>query len=155
VEKVNDSVSWLYAVSVKNQCTFYLGKIEDNQYVPPCNFSKLEWHLQKGAERLWRLEITGDDIWSPITTRRKICYHSDMPAFPEKTERNKDIVLKRLSEPKVWSYAKLADHFSLDKKTVEQIFKRDVQKYATRKEITKYLVIAPRLSYRNLTMTCG
>lgn len=54
-------------------------------------------------------------------------------------ERNKDLVLKRINDPKKWSFEALGAYFRMHKTTAEQIFKRDVSKFATKKEITAYL----------------
>lgn len=46
-----------------------------------------------------------------------------------KIERNKELVLKRLSDPKKWSFGKLGDHYCIGKTVAEEIFKRDEAKY--------------------------
>lgn len=47
----------------------------------------------------------------------------------EKIQRNKELVAKRLKDPKLWSFAKLGELYNLHKTTVEEIFKRDVKRY--------------------------
>lgn len=47
----------------------------------------------------------------------------------EKITRNKELVAKRLQDPKLWSFAALGKLYNLHKTTVEEIFKRDVKKY--------------------------
>lgn len=54
-------------------------------------------------------------------------------------KRNREIVRLRLEDPKKWSYTKLGDKYDgLHKTTVEEIFQRDLVKYATLREIKEY-----------------
>ncbi len=57
---------------------------------------------------------------------------------PQKTERNKDLVLKRILEPKKWGYRALGDHFRMDTRAVWEIFQRDHTKYATPEQVKRY-----------------
>lgn len=50
-----------------------------------------------------------------------------------KTKRNKELVLKRVNDPKKWSFGKLGLFYKLHKTTAEQIFKRDLEKYSPSK----------------------
>lgn len=63
-------------------------------------------------------------------------------------ERNKELVLKRVSDPKKWSYGELGLFYKIHKTTVEGIFLRDVKKYATPKQITNYIKIMGNLPRR-------
>jgi hypothetical protein len=47
-----------------------------------------------------------------------------------KTERNKDLVKKRLANPKKWTWGELAKLYSIDRYTARDIFDRDVDKYS-------------------------
>ena len=53
----------------------------------------------------------------------------------QKTERNKEMVFKRLSDPVKWSIAKLGDHYKIGKRAVWEILQRDVPVY--QKEFNK------------------
>lgn len=52
----------------------------------------------------------------------------------EKIKRNKELVLRRIEDPKVWSFAKLGEFYNLHKTTVEEIYKRDLKKYVNKKK---------------------
>lgn len=54
------------------------------------------------------------------------------------TERNEEIVKKRLDNHKKWSFGELGKFYNLHKTTVENVFKRDLKKYATQKQIDRY-----------------
>lgn len=55
------------------------------------------------------------------------------------TDRNREIVQKRVSDQEKWSFEKLGEHYKLHKTTIEEIFKRDLGKYATKTEIDGYM----------------
>lgn len=59
-----------------------------------------------------------------------------------KTERNREVVRKRIEDPKKWSFGILAKHYGMSDKTgartIHQLFERDLSKYATKEEIKKY-----------------
>lgn len=65
-------------------------------------------------------------------------------------ERNKDIVLKRVSDPIKWSFGELGKIFKLHKTTVEEIFKRDIEKYATKKQRQSYVAWIEKLNNKGL-----
>lgn len=65
-------------------------------------------------------------------------------SFPN-SERNKDLVNKRLDNPKKWSYGVLGRYFNIDKTTAEDIFKRDIEKYSTKIKIAKYNILLKRM----------
>lgn len=46
------------------------------------------------------------------------------------TERNKELVFKRLSDPIKWSYGELGKFYKIHKTTAEEIFLRDKMKYS-------------------------
>jgi hypothetical protein len=48
---------------------------------------------------------------------------------PEKKNRNKDIVDKRLADPKKWSWNELAKVYNLHRQTVKDLFEYHVDKY--------------------------
>ncbi len=59
-------------------------------------------------------------------------------ARPAKTERNRDIVRKRVADPRRWSIRVLGRHFRMDPRAVWEIVDRDLQKYATPAQIRRY-----------------
>lgn len=48
----------------------------------------------------------------------------------ENIERNKELVIKRLHDPKKWSYGKLGEFYKIHRTTAEEIFLRDKEKYS-------------------------
>lgn len=46
-----------------------------------------------------------------------------------KEERNKELVLKRLEDPKRWTFDALADHYGIGKRAVWEVFQRDWKRY--------------------------
>ncbi|HEY1037177.1 MAG TPA: hypothetical protein VGE62_01185 [Candidatus Paceibacterota bacterium] len=52
--------------------------------------------------------------------------------------RNKEIVRKRVLSPLEWTYGKMSLVFKTKRQTIQKIFKRDIEKYATKKEIANY-----------------
>ena len=57
---------------------------------------------------------------------------------PSKETRNKELVQKRVTDPKTWSFGALGQFFNIHKTTAEELFKRDLKKYATATQISKY-----------------
>jgi hypothetical protein len=57
----------------------------------------------------------------------------------QNVDRNKELVEKRIRDPKKWSYGNLGKFYNMDKKTAYEIFDRDYKKYATSKEIALYI----------------
>ena len=47
----------------------------------------------------------------------------------EKFERNKELIIKRLSNEKKWSFGELGKFYKIHRTTAEEIFKRDLIKY--------------------------
>lgn len=66
---------------------------------------------------------------------------------PANTERNKDLVLKRVEDPKKWAFRALGKHFRIDTRAAWEIFQRDLQVYASREQVKRYKE-ALRLSTR-------
>lgn len=62
-------------------------------------------------------------------------------------ERNKELVRKRLGNPERWSFGELGKHYRMDKKTVHEIFERDINKYATAREIVRYRKVAAKITF--------
>lgn len=62
-QSVKEGLVWLYSISVNDQSMYYLGKIENGRYIEPENFNKLDWHIQKGAQRLYIKLLSGKDVW--------------------------------------------------------------------------------------------
>ncbi len=62
---------------------------------------------------------------------------SDM-ARPAHTERNKDLVLKRVGDPKKWSFRALGKHFRIDTRSAWEIFQRDLTVYAKSTKVKRY-----------------
>lgn len=81
-------------------------------------------------------------VQTEVATYGEQCYSVYMKNTERKTERNKEIVRKRIEEPKKWSFYILANHYGMSQKTgartIHQIFERDITKYATKKEIERY-----------------
>ena len=48
---------------------------------------------------------------------------------PPKEERNKELVLKRLRDPKRWTFRALGSFFNLSEASTHEIFHRDKEKY--------------------------
>jgi hypothetical protein len=46
-----------------------------------------------------------------------------------KTERNRELVKKRLSNSKKWTWGELGKFYGIDRHTARDIFDRDVDKY--------------------------
>jgi len=65
-------------------------------------------------------------------------------------DRNKELVLKRIKDPFKWSYGELGSFYNIHKTTAEEIFKRDMHKYATTPQITKYLRMAAQINRREV-----
>ena len=59
-------------------------------------------------------------------------------ARPANTERNRDLVKKRVTNPEKWSYRALSRHFRIDIRSAWEIFQRDLTAYANREEIKRY-----------------
>lgn len=59
-------------------------------------------------------------------------------ARPAHTERNRDLVLKRVGDPVKWSYRALGRHFRIDIRSAWEIFQRDLTKYVTKAELKQY-----------------
>ncbi len=53
--------------------------------------------------------------------------------------RNREIVERRIKDQITWSFGKLGEHYNLHKTTVEEIFNRDLEKYANANEIKAYI----------------
>ena len=51
---------------------------------------------------------------------------------PQKIERNKEMVLKRISDPKIWTITKLSEHYRIDLRAVWEILQRDTPIYANK-----------------------
>lgn len=49
-------------------------------------------------------------------------------AYPKKEKRNKDLIQKRNSNPKKWTWRTLADHFNISRPMAVKIY----QKYNTK-----------------------
>ena len=58
--------------------------------------------------------------------------------MPAKKERNKELVLKRLSNPKRWSFRRLGRFFNMDVRAAWDIFQRDKDKYGTPSLLASY-----------------
>lgn len=132
----SENLLWLYCICLDGGM-FYLGKIENNQYVEPANFRQLDWDIKKGCDRLVKMVMWGQDIWKPVTNTPNSCYLKGMPVR-ENTRRNRSLVQDRINDPRKWSYTQLGNKYSIDKSTAEDIFKRDIKKYATDKQISVY-----------------
>ncbi len=53
-------------------------------------------------------------------------------------DRNERLVLKRIKDPKKWSWGKLGTEFGIHRSVAKQIFERDFEKYAKEEEIERY-----------------
>lgn len=54
-------------------------------------------------------------------------------------QRNQQLVTKRLSDPKKWTWGKLGEHFNIHRSVAKEIFERDMEKYGQENEIEKYI----------------
>lgn len=52
--------------------------------------------------------------------------------------RNEELVFKRLEDVTYWSYKRLGMHYKITKQTAQEIFERDLPKYATKAQIAEY-----------------
>ncbi len=52
--------------------------------------------------------------------------------------RNELLVQKRIKDPKLWTWGKLGEHFSIHRSVAKQIFERDMEKFANEYQIEKY-----------------
>lgn len=152
VNKINDDLIWLYSMSTINQSIHYLGKIENNKYVEPINYDKLDWSIKKGTERLWRLILLGQDIWNPLAKPSKICYSEKMKSVAN-IKRNRSLVQDRISDPLKWSYGELGRKYEVDKTTAEDIFKRDILKYTNKQQVEKYYKTIDLIKEKKLSTT--
>lgn len=48
--------------------------------------------------------------------------------LPTKTDRNKELLEKRLSDPIKWSFSKLAEHYGITKQTAHEIFGKEMER---------------------------
>lgn len=48
-----------------------------------------------------------------------------MSMYPKKCRRNRELVKRRMRDPKKWSFRKLADFYNIKVSTVYKIWKRD------------------------------
>lgn len=55
--------------------------------------------------------------------------YSNGVQFLANTKRNRELVQRRLKDPRKWSYRRLGDYYGLHFTTVRQIFQRDVKRY--------------------------
>lgn len=55
-----------------------------------------------------------------------------------KTERNKDLVLKRYSNPKKWGWGELGKLYGIHRQYAKDIFERDHANILTTKQIEAY-----------------
>lgn len=46
-------------------------------------------------------------------------------SLPNKT-RNKEILKKRKKNSRTWTFAKLGEHYGIDRRTVQKIYKREL-----------------------------
>ena len=58
--------------------------------------------------------------------------------YQENTERNEELVMKRIKDPKKWGWGALGKHYGIHRSYVKEIFERDFEKYAHEDEIEKY-----------------
>lgn len=72
-------------------------------------------------------------------------------ARPPKEERNKDLVLKRVKNPKRWGYRALSAHFHIDTRAVWEIVQRDLKKFATPAQVKRYKGLLRLSTGRHLT----
>ena len=54
------------------------------------------------------------------------------------TKRNQELVLKRVSDPKEWSFRALSRHYKIDVRAAYEIFNRDIRKYASPAQVSGY-----------------
>lgn len=57
---------------------------------------------------------------------------------PANTKRNEDLVRKRITDPKYWSFEKLGRLFNINKKTAHELFEYHILLHATKLEILNY-----------------
>lgn len=62
----------------------------------------------------------------------------------ENKDRNKELVMKRIKNPLVWTYGELGAHFNTKRETAFQLFKRHVFKYVTKEQYKRYQEIVDK-----------
>jgi hypothetical protein len=58
--------------------------------------------------------------------------------YASNDSRNESLVLKRVKDPKLWTWGELGKHFGIHRSVAKQIFLRDVEKYANEHQIENY-----------------
>ena len=58
--------------------------------------------------------------------------------YAPKELRNQSLVVKRIKDPKKWSWAKLGTFYEFHRSVAKQIFERDIEKFANEYEIEAY-----------------
>lgn len=69
----------------------------------------------------------------------------------ERTERNKELVFKRINDPLKWTWTMLSRQYNVKRETAEQIFRRHAHKFVSERQLSEYQKII-RKSYPHLAI---
>jgi hypothetical protein len=58
-------------------------------------------------------------------------------------------VEKRIKNPKHWTWSNLGNHFGIHRSVAKEIFERDMEKYASEKEIELYIKTMNKLPWKS------
>lgn len=67
--------------------------------------------------------------------------------YAPKEIRNESLVQKRIKDPKLWTWAKLGEHFEVHRSVAKEIFERDMEKFANEEQIAFYGKKMLKLNY--------
>lgn len=89
------------------------------------------YQAEKSVRQFIRFYSARGKMINTLADYTRLCEHNNVDLISH-IKRNKEIVQKRLKNPKIWSWRRLGDHFGMHYSTARQIFYRDRIKYGGR-----------------------